>query len=138
MDQFQLIVLCASGALTLIAFSEKIRSVLLKPFRWLFFQSHQEIRSTMDERCIELSTRIEEVSTRQEEKILEMNAMSWGLLAILHDRVFQACMYFIEKGEVSCDELENLDYLYRGYSSLGGNGICETLFNKVKELKITN
>lgn len=138
MDQFQLIVLCASGALTLIAFSEKIRSVLLKPFRWLFFRPHQEIRSTMDERCIELSTRIEEVSTRQEEKILEMNAMSWGLLAILHDRVFQACMYFIERGEISCDELENLDYLYRGYSSLGGNGICETLFNKVKELKITN
>ena len=138
MDQFQLIVLCASGALTLIAFSEKIRSVLLKPFRWLFFRPYQEIRSTMDERCIELSTRIEEVSNRQEEKILEMNAMTFGLLAILHDRVFQACMYFIEKGEVSCDELENLDYLYRGYYGLGGNGICETLFNKVKELKITN
>ena len=138
MDQFQLIVLCASGALTLIAFSEKIRSVLLKPFKWVFFRPHQEIRSTMDERCIELSHRIEEVSTRQEEKILEMNAMSWGLLAILHDRVFQACMYFIERGEISCDELENLDYLYRGYSGLDGNGICETLFNKVKELKITN
>jgi hypothetical protein len=92
----------------------------------------------MDERCIELSTRIEEVSTRQELKIIEMNAMSSGLLAILHDRVFQACMYFIEKGEISCDELENLDYLYRGYSGLGGNGTCETLYNKVKELKITN
>ena len=138
MDQFQSVVLIAGGIITLIALSEKLRGIVCKPFAYLFFRPHQEIRNTMDERCVELSNRIEEVSTRQEEKILEMNAMSWGLLAILHDRVFQACMYFIERGEISCDELENLDYLYRGYSSLGGNGICETLFNKVKELKITN
>ena len=88
MDQFQMMVLLAGGVLTMFAFSEKMRSVLLKTFAWLFFRPHQEIRSTMDERCVELSTRIEEVSERQETKILEMNAMSKGLLAILHDRVF--------------------------------------------------
>ena len=137
MDQFQMIVLITSGALTLIAFSEKIRSILLKPFKWLFFRPHQEIRSTIDERCTELSTRIEEVSTRQEEKILEMNSMSKGLLAMLHDKVFQSCMYFLNKGSISCDELENLEYLYNGYVDMGGNGTCETLYNKVKELKIT-
>ncbi len=138
MDQFQIVVLISGGLITLITLSEKLRGIILKPFKWLFLRPHIEIRNTIDERCVELSNRIEEVSTRQEEKILEMNAMSWGLLAILHDRVFQACMYFIERGEISCDELENLDYLYRGYSGLGGNGTCETLFNKVKELKITN
>lgn len=137
MDQFQMIVLITGGALTLIAFSEKIKSILLKPFKWLFFRPHQEIRDTIDERCTELSTRIEEVSNRQEEKILEMNSMTFGLLAMLHDKVFQSCMYFINKGEITCDELENLEYLYRGYLDLGGNGTCETLFNKVKELKIT-
>lgn len=137
MDQFQMIVLLAGGALTIFAFSEKIRSVLLKPFAWLFFRPHQEIRSTMDERCVELSRRIEEVSLRQETKILEMNAMSNGLLAILHDRVFQACMYHIDKGEISGDELENLEYLYNGYSGMGGNGTGETLFKRVQKLKIT-
>lgn len=92
----------------------------------------------MDERCIQLSERIEQVSTRieqvsmrQETKILEMNAMSAGLLAILHDRIFQSCMYFIEKESISCDELENLESLYKGYSGLGGNGTCETLMLKV-------
>ena len=90
----------------------------------------------MDERCIELSTRIEEVSERQETKILEMHAMNNGLLAILHDRVFQACMYYIDKGEISGDELENLEHLYKGYSGMGGNGTCETLFKRVKLLKI--
>lgn len=137
MDQFQLIVLMAGGALTIFAFSEKIRLVLLKPFKWLFFRPHQEIRSTMDERCVELSKRIEEVSSKQELKILEMNAMSYGLLAILHDKVFQSCMYFLNKGEITCDELENLEYLYDGYSGMGGNGTCETLFKRVQKLKIT-
>ena len=138
MDQFQMIVLLAGGALTMFAFSEKLRVVLLKPITWLFFRPHQEIRSTMDGRYVELSKRIEEVSVRQEQKILEMNAMSYGLLAMLHDNVFQSCMYFINKGSISCDELENLEYLYKGYSGLGGNGTCETLMNKVRLLQITN
>ena len=131
-----MIVLLASGALTIFAFSEKMRSVLLKPFAWLFLRPHQEIRSTMDERFVELNTRIEEVSERQETKILEMNAMSKGLLAILHDRVFQTCMYYIDKGEISGDELENLECLYNGYSGMGGNGTCEILFERVQKLKI--
>ena len=67
-----------------------------------------------------------------------MNAMSFGLLSILHDRIFQACMYFITKGEITADELENLEYLYKGYSGMGGNGTCETLYNRVKALKIVN
>ena len=132
-----MIVLMAGGALTIFAFSEKIRLVLLKPFMWLFFRPHQEIRNTMDERCVELSKRIQEVSDRQEAKILEMNAMTYGLLAMLHDKIFQSCMYFINKGSISCEELENLEYLYKGYSDLGGNGTCETLFKRVQKLKIT-
>ena len=138
MDQFQMIVLLAGGALTMLAFSEKLRVILLKPITWLFFRPHQEIRRTIDEMCIELSKRIEEVSDRQETKILEINAMRYGLLAMLHDDVFQSCMYFINEGSISCDELENLEYLYKGYSGLDGNGTCETLMNKVRLLQITN
>ena len=133
-----MIVLLAGGALTMFAFSEKLRVTLLKSITWLFFRPHQEIRRTIDEMCVELSKRIEEVSDRQETKILEINAMRYGLLAMLHDDVFQSCMYFINKGSISCDELENLEYLYKGYSGLDGNGTCETLMNKVRLLQITN
>lgn len=138
MDQFQMIVLLAGGALTIFALSEKLRATLLNSITWLFFRPHQEIRNTIDERCVKLSKRIEEVSDRQEAKILEMNAMTYGLLAMLHDKIFQSCMYFINKGSISCDELENLEYLYKGYSGLGGNGTCETLITKVRRLQITN
>ena len=138
MDQYQLIVTIAAGALTLFAFGGKIWNSVRKGFAYVFFRPYIAIRTTIDERFIQLSERIEQVSERQEIKILEMNAMSAGLLAILHDRVFQACMYFIEKESISCDELENLEYLYRGYSGLGGNGTCETLMIRVRTLQITN
>ena len=138
MDQYQLIVTIAAGALTLFAFGGKIWNSVCKGFAYVFFRPLQEIRNTMDEMCIELSKRIEEVSDRQETKILEMNAMSYGLLAMLHDKVFQSCMYFINKGSISGDELENLEYLYKGYSGLGGNGTCETLMIRVRTLQITN
>ena len=138
MDQCQLIVTIAAGALTLFAFGGRICNVIRKGFEWVFYRPHTLLQISMDERCIALGSRIDEVSARQESKILEMNAMSFGLLAILHDRIFQACMYFIEKESISCDELENLEYLYKGYSGLGGNGTCETLMNKVRLLQITN
>ena len=138
MDQYQLIVTIAAGALTLFAFGGKIWKVVCKGFAWVFFRPHIDIRNTMDERHVQLRERIEQVSTRQEIKFLEMNAMSYGLLAMLHDKIFQSCMYLINKGSISCDELENLEYLYKGYSGLGGNGTCETLMNKVRQLQITN
>lgn len=55
-------------------------------------------------------------------------------LAMLHDKIYGLCSGFIEQGWVSIDDLENLDYLWRGYSGLGGNGTGETLYKKVKEL----
>lgn len=145
MDSFERLVLIAGGLITLLALSEKIRLLLLKPIFWLFCRPHQEIQDKIEDKCVEFKTsiqetnnRIEEVSERQESKILEMNAMSFGLLSILHDRIFQACMYFITKGEITADELENLEYLYKGYSGMDGNGTCETLYNRVKTLKIVN
>ena len=145
MSNFEELVLIAGGLITLLTLSERIRLLLLKPFFWLFCRPHQEIRDKIENKCVEFKTnldktnsRIEEVSERQESKILEMNAVSFGLLSILHDRVFQACMYFITKGEITADELENLEYLYKGYSGMGGNGTCETLYNRVKALRIVN
>ena len=145
MDNFETLVLVAGGVITLLVLSEKIRLLLLKPIFWLFCRPHNEIQDKIETKCVEFkssleetNTRIEEVSERQESKILEMNAMSFGLLSILHDRIFQACMYFITKEEISCDELENLEYLYKGYAGLGGNGTCEILMIKVRHLKVIN
>ena len=136
MDQFQMIVLLAGGALTMFAFSEKLRVILLKPIAWLFFRPHQEIRSTMDERCIELSQRIEEVSVRQEAKIIEMNAMCFGVLAMLHDLIYGYYEQYLLAGEISVMEKKNLESLYTAYSNMGGNGTGHDMYMDVCKLPI--
>ena len=136
MDQFQMIVLLAGGALTMFAFSEKLRVILLKPITWLFVRPHQEIRSTMDERCVELSKRIEEVSERQEIKILEMNAMSFGLLAMLHDLIYGYYEQYLLAGEISVMDKKNLENIYMAYSGMGGNGTAHDMYIEVCKLPV--
>ncbi len=59
-----------------------------------------------------------------------------ALLALLHDKLYYLCQHFIEKGRISTDELENIEYLYKPYSALGGNGTCKRLYEEVLRLPI--
>jgi len=66
----------------------------------------------------------------------EQELIKEGVLTILHDRVYQACMYYLSKNEISPDDLKNLEYLYEGYHSLGGNATCTELYNRCKNLPL--
>lgn len=57
-------------------------------------------------------------------------------LAMLHDSLYEKCSHFIEQGYITVDDLDNLDYLFRGYVGLGGNGTGEHLYKQVKKLKL--
>lgn len=57
-------------------------------------------------------------------------AINEGVLALLHDRLYQACQYYIEKGSCSIDDRDNLEYMFRPYKALGGNGTGEELYNR--------
>ena len=59
-----------------------------------------------------------------------------GLIAILHDRLFQSGMFFLNKGEISLTELNNIDEMYKAYHKLGGNGTGTEIYERVKELKL--
>jgi hypothetical protein len=59
-----------------------------------------------------------------------------ALLSISHDRLYQACMFYITTDEITVEELGNLEYLFNGYASLGGNGTGEELYNKCKQLPV--
>ena len=64
----------------------------------------------------------------------EYDVLKEGMLALLHDRLYQACSFFIEKGYCSLEDRENLEYLYEPYKALGGNGTGENLYRKCLEL----
>jgi hypothetical protein len=72
------------------------------------------------------------VKAQQEER----KALKEGVLAILHDRLYQSCRYYIKQGWVDVEGLKNIEYLYKSYHALGGNGTGTELYNRVKALPI--
>ena len=66
----------------------------------------------------------------------ERKAVKDGLLAMLHDRLYQACLHYISQGWIDDDGLKNLEYLYRSYHKLGGNGTGTELYKRAKALPI--
>ena len=66
----------------------------------------------------------------------ERAAVKEGLLAIMHDRLYQSCTSYIKQGSIDTGGLKNLEYLYKSYHALGGNGTGTELYNRAKALPI--
>ena len=61
------------------------------------------------------------------------------LVGLAHDRIIFLGMSYIERGEITRDEYENLhDYLYIPYQKMGGNGSAARVMAEVEKLKIVN
>lgn len=59
------------------------------------------------------------------------------LLGLAHDRIIFLEMQYIEKGQITQGEYENLNkYLYEPYKKMGGNGMAERLMQEVNKLKV--
>lgn len=85
-----------------------------------------------------LSFLIKRLYSKLKQELTTQKLLKEGMIAMLHDRIYQLCTKFIEKGEITVDELENLEYMYKSYNNLGGNGTGTALFNRCKDLKIVN
>lgn len=59
-----------------------------------------------------------------------------ALLAIMYDRLFQACQQHLERGSISTPELKNLEHLYVNYHQLGGNGTGTELYHRCLDLPL--
>ena len=60
----------------------------------------------------------------------EQELVKQGVLAILHDRLYQACQFYLKRGYCTIEDRDNLDYMFRPYKALGGNGTGEELYNR--------
>ena len=76
------------------------------------------------------------LSKRIKEQEKERQSIKTGLLAILHDRLYQACLRYISQGWIDDDDMKNLEYLYKSYHALGGNGTGTELYNRAKSLPL--
>ena len=53
-----------------------------------------------------------------------------ALKALSHDCFYRQCRYLLQQRMISKEELENLNYLYDAYRSLGMNGTGEELYRR--------
>ena len=59
------------------------------------------------------------------------------LIGLGHDRVMYLGMKYIERGNITHSEYENLvEYLYKPYEMMGGNGSAARVIEEVKKLPI--
>lgn len=71
---------------------------------------------------------------REQTKRIEL--MEEGIQSILHDRIYQACHFFISRGWVCISDLKNFEHLYEPYREMGGNGTAKELYERVLDLEI--
>lgn len=65
------------------------------------------------------------------------SAQAQMLLGLGHDRICKLAQDYIDRGDITRDEYENLvDYLFVPYKLLGGNGTAEKMINEINKLKI--
>lgn len=59
------------------------------------------------------------------------------LIGLGHDRIIFLGKQYIDRGSITMDEYENLvEYLYKPYEMLGGNGSAKRIIEEVKKLPI--
>lgn len=57
------------------------------------------------------------------------------LVGLAHDRIIQSGMYYINRGWISIAEYDDLvNYLYKPYSELGGNGSAKRIVDDLSRL----
>lgn len=66
----------------------------------------------------------------------DIKLMKEGMKAMLHDRLYQSCRYYLSKGVIDEDGYANLSAIYNSYHGLGGNGTGTELYNRACRLKI--
>lgn len=74
--------------------------------------------------------------TRFKKEIDEQRLIKDGVLALLHDRLYQVCKHYSEQEYITAGQLNNIEHLYESYHNLGGNGTGTELFNRCKNMRI--
>ena len=67
---------------------------------------------------------------RLKKEQVKTQAINAGVLALLHDRLYQACTFNLKRKYCTLEDRDNLEYMFRPYKALGGNETGEDLYNR--------
>lgn len=68
--------------------------------------------------------------------IQEQKALKKAVKALLHDRLYQSCRYYLHQGYVDVEGLTNVGVIYEAYHELHGNGTGTNLYERVEGLPV--
>lgn len=66
----------------------------------------------------------------------EYEVIREGMMALLHDRLYASCSFFLSRGYCTLEDRNNLEYLFEPYKALGGNGTGADLYHRCMELPL--
>lgn len=70
----------------------------------------------------------------------ENAAMKQAMLAILHDRLYNECTYYLKQEYIPIEKAEeimnNVQLIYKAYSTLGGNSTGTDIYNRFRALPL--
>lgn len=61
---------------------------------------------------------------------------SRALLALLHNELYSACGYYLDRGFCSVEDKRNLEYMFVPYQKLGGNGTCKAMYEQCMKMPL--
>lgn len=100
-------------------------------------------RDKKAERALQLSVeRLEAMEKRMEKQERVIGRLEKALLAQMHHTIYVKCESVLTEhadGTRRCldtDEFHDLSILYGAYRDMGGNGTCEILFDRVKQIPL--
>lgn len=64
------------------------------------------------------------------------SALEKGVIAMLHDKLYEKAEQYIARNGITVKELDNLRYIYEPYAEMGGNGTGKTLYEYCLKLPI--
>lgn len=64
----------------------------------------------------------------------ENDAMKDGIKALLHDRLWQAHRIYMAQGYCPLTDKKNVEYIFKPYAALGGNGTGEDAYKDIFDL----
>ncbi len=67
-------------------------------------------------------------------KLQEDDISKHAMKSLLRDAIYRRCEKALADGEVTINELENINGLYKPYKELGGNGTAKKLIEEVNDL----
>ena len=81
-----------------------------------------------------ITRRIVAIEKKQSEQEIRNAAVEKGVQALLRANIIQIYNKYIDRGEIPIYERENIEHLYAEYKTLGGNGVVESLIEKLEGL----